>query len=47
MKLYSIHFIGNKDGYHNHKLLEASSTSEVCSYMESLGHTIIKIEERA
>ncbi len=46
MKLYSVHFIDCKDGYSNHKLLEAQSAQEVCDYMESLGHTIIKCEER-
>lgn len=46
MKLYDVYFIDSRDGYSNHKLLEATSTKEVYFYMHSLGHTITKLEER-
>ena len=46
MKLFSVYFIDGCDGCGNHKLLEATSIEEVCLYMQSLGHTITKIEER-
>lgn len=46
MKLYSVYFIDHKDGYCNHKLLNAKSEGEVRDYMESLGDTIIEIESR-
>lgn len=44
--LYSVYFIDGNDGHYNHKLLNAQSEGEVRTYMECLGHTIIKIEVR-
>jgi hypothetical protein len=45
-KLYSVKFIDARNGYGNHKLLEAYSEAEVREYMETLGHTVLEITER-
>ena len=45
-KTYSVHFIDCRDGYPNHKLLEADSVQSVYVYMQSLGHTVVSVEER-
>ena len=44
--LYSVYFVDRRDGYQNHKLVEAQSEGEVRAYMERLGHTIIEMEVR-
>lgn len=46
MKTYSVHFIDARDGYPNHKLLEAPNEETVRDYMQSLGHEITKLEVR-
>ena len=45
-KTYSVYFTDCRNGYHNHKLVEAECAEDVYEYMTALGHTDIKITER-
>lgn len=45
-KVYSVRFIDGRDGFHNHKLVEAESVEEVISYMAGLGHQPYDISVR-
>lgn len=42
---YDVYFTDAKDGYPNHKILEADAPQDIHEYMTSLGHTDIKIKE--
>ena len=45
-KTFSVRFVDARNGYYNHKLLEAESAEDVLSYMKSLGHTVVELEIR-
>lgn len=47
MKTFSVYFISGRDGYPNHKLLEATEERYVREFMEHAGHEIIEIVEVA
>lgn len=44
MKTYRVYFTDTKDGCPNQKLL-MGNPNDICTYMASLGHTNIIIEE--
>jgi len=44
-KTYSVRFIDSRDGYPNHKLIEAESSTAAILYMLELGHEPYEISE--
>ena len=45
LKVYDVHFV-DKDGFWNHKILEADSEMEVSAYMSERGFSEVSVTER-